>query len=394
MPPKMMKTHHCQGKNCTRCKNPRVILLPFLAPDSRSEPNRYHFTSSPATTALFNKPDFSDLRLAVGDVQYYAHRLILCAASDVFSKMLGSNWSESQCSELVLHEDENCTAIFQQFLFYLYSGSIMISEAHVVPLFMLADKYNVKLLYDECVKVIKNGLKVYVVHKFTSSHAVFDLSSSSSESSSESDSSEENSNIAVDNQAPLLAQAGPSYSPPSNSADPTKNTESADNFHLIASEAFPLTLVIRMLTVCQNERILHSALYNLEVRLGKQISHSNFAMWNDLQLDLLTQILSDDYFMCEEHMVFRAAKSWLSYSEERKTSNTINRVLRCIRYPLLHPRQLYEVERDPLVTQSSDAMDLIREAMRYQLFRDCVPTTEEERWSQKAFQLRKIRREK
>ena len=289
MPPKMTKHHHCDGRDCTvciRCRNPRVVLRPFLAPDSRYEHNnQYHFTSAPATADLFNKPEFSDLRLVIGSQQYYAHRLILCAASDVFAKMLGSNWSESRSKELVLHEDDGCTgAVFQQFLFYLYSGSIMISEndSQVVPLFMLADKYNVKRLYDECVKVIKNGLKVYIVHKKKKmkTRSVYHfLATSNSSDSDSSDGPQPMSSSMMSSQPPVLVKQ--------TECEPSASKSPETDLALIASEAFPLALVIKMLTICQNEGIQSAALYNLEVRLGKHISDSDFSVWNDLELDLV-----------------------------------------------------------------------------------------------------------
>ncbi len=138
---------------------PRVILRPLRSESSGK--SRYRFTTLSPTAAHFNKPDLSDIKLIVGDETFYAHRLILCSASDVFARMLGSDWIESQRKELVLQEEEECVKVFDRFLYYFYSGSIIISDSYVIPLFMLADKYNVTQLYNECVKQIENGLKIY-----------------------------------------------------------------------------------------------------------------------------------------------------------------------------------------------------------------------------------------
>jgi len=64
--------------------------------------------------------------------------------------------------ELTLTEDTESVQVFDRFLYFIYSGNVVISESYVIPLFVLADKYNVKALYDECAKVIETGLKVIV----------------------------------------------------------------------------------------------------------------------------------------------------------------------------------------------------------------------------------------
>ena len=141
-----------QETNCGEVAGgePRVILKPLRAASGKS---RYRYTTQAPTAGLFNKPELSDIKLIVGDQKYYAHRLILCSASDVFGKMLGTNWLESTQKELVLQEEEECVKVFDRFLYFFYSGSIIISDSYVIPLYMLADKYNVTQLYGECVKV-------------------------------------------------------------------------------------------------------------------------------------------------------------------------------------------------------------------------------------------------
>jgi hypothetical protein len=159
MPPKVKRLHcaYRSSKSCTdSChKNPRVILRPLLADFSIQ--NRYRFTTSPASASLFNKPELSDIRLTVGSTTYYAHKLILSAASDVFSRMINSDWLESQAEVLELQEEEECVKAFDLFLFFLYTGTIALSDKYVVPLYLLADKYHVSQLLDECMKIIRRG---------------------------------------------------------------------------------------------------------------------------------------------------------------------------------------------------------------------------------------------
>lgn len=95
--------------------------------------------------ALYAERLMSDVCLIVGDVEYPAHRLILCASSDVFQVMLMSTaWSEYQETRVVLGETPECAAVFEVFLKYLYTGKIQLEYATVIPLVALADKYNVK----------------------------------------------------------------------------------------------------------------------------------------------------------------------------------------------------------------------------------------------------------
>ncbi|XP_023344194.1 BTB/POZ domain-containing protein 17 [Eurytemora carolleeae] len=87
----------------------------------------------------------SDVLLVVGDQELPAHRLILCASSEVFQVMLmNSKWSESQEKKIILMESPACAAVFEVFLKYLYTGKIHVNYANVIPLLQLADKYNVK----------------------------------------------------------------------------------------------------------------------------------------------------------------------------------------------------------------------------------------------------------
>lgn len=102
--------------------------------------------------SLYAERLLSDITLEVGGKQFAAHRLILCASSDVFQVMLmNPNWSESQETKICLQEDPACTLVFPDFLKYLYTGKLHINHFLVLPLVTLADKYNVKDLVHLCV---------------------------------------------------------------------------------------------------------------------------------------------------------------------------------------------------------------------------------------------------
>ncbi len=388
-------------------KIPRVILHPLRAQSSHS---RYRYNAAPPTASLFKKPELSDIKLKVGDQTFYAHKLILCAGSEVFARMLGSNWAESNSSELELLEDEEGVKVFERFLYYFYTGSIVISENYVIPLFMLADKYNVKPVYDECVKQIENGLKVYVITKNTITKSPKDgyavagtsaynpatsfMLSSSSSCSDSSDSESSETGQQPTSTLPEEVPQTPTVQQPQQASSVSNRVPSTGCFqttHLVATEAFPLTLVMKMLLYCQNDRVTSAALYNLEARLTKHILHENYALWNDLDKDLVVKLLSDTHFYCNEHVLYRAAKSWLQYIPERQTKNVLSEVLECIRYPLLEPAALYEVEKDEIIELCPSATTLVREAIRYKLFKNCSQAAEQEEWTGIQFIPRQVK---
>lgn len=64
----------------------------------------------------------SDVTLVVGDKSFPAHRLMLCASSDVFRVMLmNPNFCESREKQVVLTEDPRCQPVFPFFLNYMYT---------------------------------------------------------------------------------------------------------------------------------------------------------------------------------------------------------------------------------------------------------------------------------
>ncbi|XP_069357502.1 BTB/POZ domain-containing protein 17 [Maniola hyperantus] len=100
---------------------------------------------------LYAEQLMSDLVLEVAGVGYPAHRLILCASSEVFQVMLmNREWSEWRESRIVLQETPTAASVFPHFLKYFYTGQIKISHQTVLPVLSLADKYNVKDLVTLC----------------------------------------------------------------------------------------------------------------------------------------------------------------------------------------------------------------------------------------------------
>ncbi|XP_035441044.1 BTB/POZ domain-containing protein 17 [Spodoptera frugiperda] len=108
---------------------------------------------------LYAEQLMSDLTLEVGGVGYPAHRLILCASSEVFQVMLmNREWSEWRESRIVLQETPTATSVFPHFLKYFYTGQIRISHDTVLPILSLADKYNVKDLVTLCLTYMSQNI--------------------------------------------------------------------------------------------------------------------------------------------------------------------------------------------------------------------------------------------
>ena len=82
--------------------------------------------------------DWSGHQAALGSAgkqELPAHRLILCASSEVFQIMLMSNnWTEASEKRIVLKESPACQAVFEVFLKYLYTGKISVDYANVIPI--------------------------------------------------------------------------------------------------------------------------------------------------------------------------------------------------------------------------------------------------------------------
>ncbi|XP_012276595.1 BTB/POZ domain-containing protein 17 [Orussus abietinus] len=114
---------------------------------------------------LYAERLMNDICLVVDGVEYPAHRLILCASSDVFQVMLMSpQWTESQESRVMLKETPQCVPIFSEFLRYFYTGQIRISYGVVLPILSLADKYNVKDLISLCLDYMQSHIAVAATH--------------------------------------------------------------------------------------------------------------------------------------------------------------------------------------------------------------------------------------
>ncbi|KAL3276441.1 hypothetical protein HHI36_011822 [Cryptolaemus montrouzieri] len=106
-----------------------------------------------------------DVYLRVAGKEYGAHRLILCASSDVFQVMLMKpEWTEWHESRVELKELSQCEGVFHLFLEYFYTGKLLITHTNVMPILALADKYIVKGLSRLCLQYMCNHVPHAAYH--------------------------------------------------------------------------------------------------------------------------------------------------------------------------------------------------------------------------------------
>ena len=346
-------------------KRMRSVKVPVVSLVDCKRQRSTLMISSPTTAKLFNNSYLSDVILKVGASSFFAHRLVLSAASDVFAKMFEPDWSDGQKPEVVLVETPECERIFDRFLKYLYCGKILIQRELLFPLFMLVDKYNVETLYNECAANLEKGLAVRLEVKRT---PVSDCDTTVP--------------------PPTSPSPRPSSSLASTDCDELARPTERIDYNLVPNVTFPLTTVMRMLNVINNDNIYNAALYNLESRLAEHIQEENYKVWVLLEPELLIRLLADDHFYCKEFIIFKAIKSWLQTNEDHVEQDTVREILSKIRFGVMSPEELYDVESDRCLIPYPETTVYVKEAIRYKLFKDCPRAMEKENWSGVQFKKR------
>jgi hypothetical protein len=73
-------------------------------------------------------------------------------------------WPESRTNQVLLKEEPECEEVFEDFLKYMYVGSIHLTQYSVLPVLMLADKYNVVDLREVCLQYMCEHLVSTTAH--------------------------------------------------------------------------------------------------------------------------------------------------------------------------------------------------------------------------------------
>ncbi|KAK7103942.1 hypothetical protein V1264_018731 [Littorina saxatilis] len=102
---------------------------------------------------FYNNSLLSDVTLVVGNERYFAHKLVLVRASDVFERMFSSEWDTAsmESKDVNLVEESVCARVFPRFLRFLYGCHVKLNMDTTLPVLILADKYNVTDLRNVCI---------------------------------------------------------------------------------------------------------------------------------------------------------------------------------------------------------------------------------------------------
>ncbi|GMS84098.1 hypothetical protein PENTCL1PPCAC_6274, partial [Pristionchus entomophagus] len=98
----------------------------------------------------YNNAHLSDVNLVLGDQKFPSHRLILAKGSEVFDQMLNQRWNEDE-KDISIVEEPSTIRSFPSFLRFLYCNHVVLPHENVLPILILADKYNVTSLKRVCV---------------------------------------------------------------------------------------------------------------------------------------------------------------------------------------------------------------------------------------------------
>lgn len=272
----------------------------------------------------------NDITLVVGGISYPAHRFMLCISSDVFETMLmNSTWSDSHQEVIELQEVPQCIEVFPVFLQYFYTGVITLEQSNIMPMLVLADKYNVKDLTALCVEYMREHI-----------------------------------------------------------ADAADQGQLVTWFQYVLSLNQPTTInalyycKIWQDTECMDIKPPWNKLLKACRNYIKWNLDSCTKCFNTFQCDILVGLLKQsDLVIHDEMQLFGCVASWLNYQSAEKLlecndpdtiedymSSLTEHVMSFIRYPMILPRQMAQLLMVPVVKQNKDFfVDKMAAAMEYNL---------------------------
>ncbi|KAL9968618.1 hypothetical protein ACROYT_G020730 [Oculina patagonica] len=110
----------------------------------------------------FSEPwEDSDVILVVEDEKFHVHRLILSMNSPVFKAMFKSQFKESTANEIPLPEKKASEVLdfLKQIYFQYIEERVEVTMENIEHLLKLSDEYQVKLVFNPCVKFLEDQLK-------------------------------------------------------------------------------------------------------------------------------------------------------------------------------------------------------------------------------------------
>ena len=125
-----------------------------------------------------NQPEFADIRFQVGNAEFHAHKVILCARSNHFAAMFASpSFAESTQDVIKLSEEEMSAEIFGSLLEFVYCDTTDINAENAMELLHHASFYNLNHLFEMCEQYIEENVEpdnvleiLKVAHALTAIH--------------------------------------------------------------------------------------------------------------------------------------------------------------------------------------------------------------------------------
>lgn len=113
---------------------------------------------------FFDNSDLSDIKIIVDGISLHAHRVILSAASPVFTAMFRHQMTEMQ--QGVIHIADMTYGAVKEMLRFIYTGNIKFIELYKEELLAAAEKYCLQRLKYECAEHLCNTIKLDNVVKY------------------------------------------------------------------------------------------------------------------------------------------------------------------------------------------------------------------------------------
>ncbi|XP_021002394.2 BTB/POZ domain-containing protein 8 [Parasteatoda tepidariorum] len=129
----------------------------YISPSEISLKNLQKFNRK--LCSMYDLKLLTDFEFKIGEKSLHAHKAVLTAHSAVLEKMVSANFIESMTNIAVIADCSYET--FDSFLRYLYSGEIITpSWQNLLELYMLADKYDVSILKEDCADHLTESMTV------------------------------------------------------------------------------------------------------------------------------------------------------------------------------------------------------------------------------------------
>ncbi|CAH1263852.1 BTBD17 [Branchiostoma lanceolatum] len=361
-------------------------------------------------TKFFNNTSMSDVKLRVGDITYHAHKMVLIRSSDVFDRMLSGEWSDSarkaEAEDMSLGSsatssdadtlkptasdldaDEEIAAILT-----MSPGGVLLTECHTGGVSSPGEK-DQKALEELCFSCN------------SSDYSDDDFSECSFDSAIASSSTfifdEQNQEVELVEPYECI-EVFPRFLKFLYGCHVVLNRENAlpvlvlaDKYNVADLRQVCIRHAVKQIipklqlkevfhvwfqyaTKCYHKPLISACVQSLAGRMDDIMSSDEWEQeWTNLDQDQLVEFLcSSDLRIKDEFELFRAVERWLnatSHPERRENLEVRLKVLlQHIRFPMMAPEQLCEVEMSKLVHQFPHLfVTLLLQAYKFH----CLPLT-------------------